>query len=288
LVETNIFLFTNKHFCSTIKFNMSNTHPYIGYKPEDYKMPFARFYNENIAPISLHAAQALSTGNLLPGSLPSLEQARTLANPGYTAHETGYSMEKGGAIRVAVLTNMPNVSPEMWDWWFGWHGCMDSRYKLWHPRAHRAARWQDGGSDVAYINRNSHIEEYIGSKMEKAAIQFKDPLQLGFQPDDISDKTRAVYICARLGYSRLPIDFGWLVHQIRATTTGAEMRSRFWMGGPHIAIRGNNLFAKTGSSLLQKTVKLPESQAKELLTHCAEEMAHLASFLPALYSEQSK
>jgi hypothetical protein len=93
-----------------------------------------------------------------------------------------------------------------------------------------------------------------------------------------------VFICARLGYTRWPLDFGWLVHHLRAVPGGAEMRSRFWMGGPHIQLRVPWLpvfFSKT----LQKTVCLPERQAVELLTHCSEEMNHLARILPGLYAE---
>jgi hypothetical protein len=37
--------------------------------------------------------------------------------------------------------------------------------------------------------------------------------------------------------------------------------------------------------LLQKVVRLPKKQLPNLLIHCAEEMQHLAAFLPQLYAE---
>jgi hypothetical protein len=38
----------------------------------------------------------------------------------------------------------PGVTPAMWSWWFGWHGCDTRRYKLWHSPAHLFAAWKDG------------------------------------------------------------------------------------------------------------------------------------------------
>lgn len=255
---------------------------YIGYRDGDRLQPWAKFFLDKTISIHPDAAMALGQCPMPKGSIPPIEQANTLVNPGYADVETGYTIEADGSIRVAIHTQMPRVSPAMWDWWFGWHGSVDSRYKLWHPKSHRAAAWQDGRADVGYIGRVSQIEEYIGTKLEKANIAFQYPASLGFSSADMADKTKAVFICARVGYTQFPIDFGWLVHQIRSTADGAEMRSRFWMGGQHIAIRGK--WAPSFlSQILQKSVKLPEQQAIDLLTHCSEEMNHLASFLPELY-----
>jgi hypothetical protein len=258
---------------------------YIGYRAADRLTAWAKYFQDHVKP-SIHpdAAKALAKGPLPQGSLPSIAQISSLLNTGYTDFETGYTLEKDGSLRVAVLTQMPHNTAAMWDWWFGWHGSQDSRYKLWHPTAHRSAVWADGRDDVAYIGRVSKIEEYIGKSLEKANIAFQDPRDLGLPAANITDPRAVVFICARLGYTRLPLDFGWLIHQIRHTDYGAEMRSRFWLGGPHIAFRGSWLPAYC-SKILQKTVRLPASQAIELLTHCSEEMNHLASFLPTLYAE---
>lgn len=258
---------------------------YTGYRAEDWATAWAKYFQENAQPV-IHpdAAEALKKCPLPPGALPSIEQVTSLLKPGYTDSETGYTRETDGSLRVAVLTKMPKVSPEMWDWWFGWHGCRDNRYKLWHPAAHVSAVWADGRDDHAYIGRVSQIQEYIGKSLEKANIAFHDPRELGFPGEEIADKTKVVFICARLGYTHLPLDFGWLVHQIRRTDEGAEMRSRFWMGGRHIELRGG-FFPKFLSKTLQKLARLPERQAIDLLTHCSEEMNHLAGFLPKIYSE---
>ncbi|HNM24040.1 MAG TPA: hypothetical protein PKL15_01370 [Saprospiraceae bacterium] len=255
---------------------------YMGYRPEDYLTPHARFFADVQPPLPEPARLALDKGALPAGALPPPERAAELLQAGYWPFETGYTLEPDGSQHVAVLTRMPGVQPTMWHWWFGWHGNLASRYKLWHPKAHRDARWADGEGDLGrYIGRTSLIEEYIGASMEKAAIRFIPPAELGLPEANEA----IVCICARVGYSRYPIDFGWLVHELRAIPGGAEMRSRFWMGGRYIQLRKKGRLAALASSILQKTIRLPEKQARELLTHCAEEMNHLASFLPALYSE---
>lgn len=263
---------------------MTTQATYMGYQTHDFELPFAKFFNETIAPIPANVAATLEHALPTPEAL-TLENAPKMAEKGYQTVENGYFLLPDGGLHVAVLTSMRDVTPPMWDWWFGWHGCEDNRYKLWHPAAHKSARWEDGRDDEAYIGRTSIIEEYIGDSLEKAAIQFVHPSMLGFSEAQTDDKAQAVYICARLGYPHLPVDFGWLIHQVRKTPFGAEMRSRFWMGGKHIQLRGENKLAQLVSAVLPKLARLPERQAQDLLRHCSEEMNHLAKILPDLYHE---
>jgi DAPG hydrolase PhiG domain len=257
---------------------------YIGYSQEDFVTPYSKFYQEQIDPIPLQVFKGLGQKKKEPDFVLTLENVTDLHLNEYHEVENGYTFLPDGSIQVSVLTDMPNVTPLMWDWWFGWHGSHDNRYKLWHPKAHQSAQWKDGREDLdEYIGRTSLIEEFIGNKLEKASIRFISPTELGFYENEVADKSKVVYICARTGYIQYPIDFGWLVHQIRATENGSEMRSRFWMGGEHIAFRTENKIGKFGSKILQKIVKLPEQQAIDLMRHCSEEMNHLAKFLPELY-----
>jgi hypothetical protein len=210
---------------------------------------------------------------------PFINKVLSLAS-GYGAVENGFCTHADGSATVHIHTEMPAVAPHMWHWWFGWHGSSSDRYKLWHPKAHVSARWLDGHPFESYIGRTSIIEEYIGQKLEKAAITFKDPCEFGLQ-----NTVDQVYICARLGYSQLPIDYGYLVHQVRKTSYGAEMRSRFYIGGPHIALRGSHIFGKLVSAIIRNIKTIKPSQAKALMLHCSEEMNHLAQILPDLYTK---
>lgn len=116
--------------------------------------------------------------------------------------------------------------------------------------------------------------------MLNGAIQFVAPAEMGCPPD--SDD--AVAVCARLGAGDAPVDVGWFIHHIRWTHGGAEMRSRFWMGGPHIAVRrAPGAASKALRPIASRIHGNPETSGRNLLVHCAQEMNHLAGFLPDLH-----
>ena len=272
-------------FAMYFKKKQMTTKKNVGFSPEDFKKSYGKYYDETIVALAPHVQYALEHAPFPAGTLPPFSEVTYLENEGYTDMETGYTVEADGSIHTAILTQMPGVTPEMWDWWFGWHGSQDSRYKLWHPKSHVSAVWEDGGEDVAYIGRNSIIEEYIGEEFTDGLIQFKSPTEFGFSFDAVKDPSKAVYICARAGHSKFPIDFGYLVHQIRAVEGGSEMRSRFWMGGKYVHVRREGILPDLASSFLQKQKLLPADFGRSIVIHCSEEMTHLAAFLPKLYSE---
>ena len=254
---------------------------YLGYRDDDADTPFGKFFKPEMAPLPQHVVEALQHGPQGGMALLALGDAASVADAGYQQTENGYGILEDGSLQVSVRTDMPGVTPAMWVWWFGWHGCDSRRYKLWHPRAHLSAAWKDGDVGARhYVGRWSMISEYIGSTLLNAAIQFVEPASMGL-PADSDD---AVAICARLGSGDAPVDAGWFVHHIRATSGGAEMRSRFWMGGPHIAVRNApGVASKTLRPIASRVIDTSEATARNLLVHCAQEMNHLAGFLPELY-----
>ncbi len=258
---------------------------YLGYRNEDADTPFGKFFKPEMASLPLHVVEALQHGPQGGMALLAYEDAASVADDGYQQTENGYGVLEHGGYQVSVRTDMPGVTPAMWSWWFGWHGCDTRRYKLWHPRAHLSAAWRDGddaGRQGAqrFIGRWSLISEYIGSTMFNGAIQFVEPVEMGCPPDDDD----AVSICARLGSSDAPVDVGWFIHHIRSTQGGAEMRSRFWMGGPHIAVRdAPGVASRAVRPIASRVLGTPETSARNLLVHCAQEMNHLAGFLPELH-----
>ncbi|HTX94434.1 MAG TPA: hypothetical protein VME67_06065 [Mycobacterium sp.] len=258
---------------------------YLGYRNDDANTPFGKFFNPEMASLPTHVVEALHHGPQGGMALLAFDDAACVANDGYQQTENGYGAFEDGSYHVSVRTDMPEVTPAMWSWWFGWHGCDTRRYKLWHPRAHLSAAWKDEDDGdrrgaQRYVGRCSLISEYIGSTMLNGAIQFVEPEQLGCPPD--SDE--AVAICARLGSADAPVDVGWFIHHIRSTEGGAEMRSRFWMGGPHLAVRNApDVASGAVRPIASRVLGTPETSARNLLVHCAQEMNHLAGFLPDLY-----
>lgn len=248
------------------------TRGYLGYRGDDVNVPFADLFNPDMAPLPEHVVQALEHGPQAEPVLPAFDGAHRLREDGYQQTENGYGTLRDNGFAVSVRTDMPGVSPDMWAWWFGWHGSDSRRYKLWHPRAHVSARWS--GPGTGYVGRTSLVEEYLGSAFTSAAIQFVEPATLG-----LAGLGADVAVCARLGSADLPVDVGWLVHHVRRIDGGAEMRSRFWMGGRHVALRGPGVLNRALRPLAAR--QLPDP--RDLMVHCAQEMNHLAAFLPQLH-----
>ncbi len=247
--------------------------------------PYARHWNTHMAPLPEQAREAIAHGPVAAALLPRLADATRLLSTGYDELENGFGLGDDGALHIAIRTDLPNVSPAMIDWWFGWHSEEPQRYKLWHPRAHVHAEW---GDDTAgrtgrdrYVGRVSFVDEYIGSEMSHVTIRFLPPAELGV--DDIDDSATAV--CARIGFAGQPLDFGYLIHHVRRVAGGAEMRSRFWVGGPHGAVRGAGGVGRLAARVVGRFVKPTLDNGRDLLVHCSQEMSHLASFLPTLYAE---
>ena len=249
---------------------------YLGYRTADADTPFGAFFNPDMAPLPADVVNALEHGPQAEPVLLGFDDLTMLLDGGPHQTENGYGRSADGGMHVSVRTEMLGVTPPMWEWWFGWHGSDSRRYKLWHPRAHVSAQWRDGGADGTFIGRTSLVREYLGSTYTKAAIQFVDPTVLGMRVPDSE-----IAVCARLGSADLPVDVGWLIHHVRPTADGAEMRSRFWMGGRHVAVRN-------GIGILNRAVRVVAQRQlpdpRDLLVHCAQEMNHLAGFLPELYA----
>jgi hypothetical protein len=255
---------------------------YLGYRNDDANTPFGKFFKPEMAPLPTHVVEALQHGPQGAMALSAFDRAAGVAEDGYQQTENGYGVLDDGGYHVSVRTDMPGVTPAMWSWWFGWHGCDTRRYKLWHPRAHLSAAWKDGrDGDRSYLGRWSLISEYIGSSLLNGAIQFVEPESMGCPPDSAD----AVAVCARLGASDAPVDIGWFIHHVRSTQGGSEMRSRFWMGGAHIAVRkAPGVASRAVRPIAARILGDPMVSGRNLIVHCAQEMNHLAGFLPELYA----
>lgn len=262
---------------------------HLGFSVEERRTrTFAKFWNPAMAPLPGHAVAALNHGPLAEALLPpACQAAQSLFGDGHKV-ENGYALAGDGGIRVVVRTDMPGVTPDMVDWWFGWHGDDAAKYKLWHPLAHVHAAWKSpqppgARGRAAYLGNTSFVDEYIGSRLLTGAIQFVEPRALGLTEPTLNDPAQAMAVCARTGLAAQPVDVGYLVHHVRAVPGGSEMRSRFWLGGRDIA--GRSPLGAAQAALARRFLKIGEGDARALLIHCAQEMQHLASFLPAMFRE---
>jgi hypothetical protein len=276
----------------------------LGFRDDERTRPFAHHFRRDVQPVQDHVRDALLAGKAPAQYGYDIDDAvRRLSAPGYHHMETGWTRIAHGTLVVSCRTDMPGVTADMWDWWFGWHSTDTARYKLWHPDAHQFATvGEDRSADRSltdrqrYIDNVSYVDEYVGATFARLAIRFVDPNTLGF-----TDRPGTTHICARVGTSDLPAAAGWLVHQVRPTDHGSEMRSRFFLGRtaildvpPHSV--SNPLAARVLTSGIGRIALAPAVAAvgririgdrfgHDLLHHCATEMNHLAGFLPNLYAE---
>lgn len=278
---------------------------YLKFRETDQAKPYAKFFRTTTRPLQPHVVEALVAGMAPTEYGYGVDVvADRITRPGYEPLETGWTRLDSGVYMVSVLTPMPNVTAAMWDWWFGWHGRETARYKLWFPDAHQfSALGEDRSGDGTltdrqrYVGNVSYVDEYVGGQLLRLAIRFLDPSRVG-----IVEAPGTTHICARVGLSTYPVAIGWLIHQVRPTVDGAEMRSRFFLNDTKLlalparalppggatriltSAAGRALGAATLRSRLASRL-MPSTLGPDMVFHCASEMNHLASFLPDLHAE---
>lgn len=255
--------------------------------------PYAKYWQPNMGELPEGAKDAVAKGAQATHMGFEFQELNQLLEAGYLPLENGYTYLDSGQLFVAAHTPMPGVSGKMIDWWFGWHGEESERYRLWHPQAHLRVNPKvsyESNSDLSckerYVGNVSYVDEYIGPKIHRLAIQFYSPEEFGFRTSEFEQAGIETIICARVGIPNLPINFAYLVHAIRRTEQGCEMRSRFWLGKLEFreALSGLPLSWVTKIPVLSKFALSPRL-GQEMLVHCAMEMRHLAGFLPDLYRD---
>ncbi len=189
-----------------------------------------------------------------------LEEVNLLLEPGYLSLETGYLRLKNNHLYIAVLTRMPRCKGKMIDWWFGYAGDTQ-KYQLWHPRDHIVGDWDEHWKPGHYIGASHLVHEYIGRDLVKLKITFRPPSEF-FDMKKFKEARVGAAVCANVGLLDETKPLGHLIHFVRDTDFGCEMRSRFWL------FEAEERF---GSALMQ---------------HCIEEMGYLADLLPDLYSKE--
>jgi hypothetical protein len=239
-------------------------------------------------PVPARIERACAQGSVSV-SFPCVSQAAQVVA---CAHgwEDAARRDTDGRVLVTCLTDMPGVTPAMIDWWFGWHLTHSERYRLWHPLDHVGCTVQEDRSACPidrqrYIGNVSHVDEYIGGRLMKLSIAFRDPAEIGLGSVDASASTT---IYGTTSDRVLGGQGGHLVHHVLRQGQGSQMRSAFWLGDiVHKHPWVQTLAASVLNTRAARQVLVPDRMAVNLLRHCAEEMNHLAGILPALYLQHS-
>jgi hypothetical protein len=193
------------------------------------------------------------------------------------------------SIQIGIETPMPNLTPEMVEWWFDWHPRRNDRYRVWHPTAHFGNGLLPApapGPKPSWGAVNFPDED-VGDGRMTIRAEFESPSGFGFAGDHLDDPAVGTIICARVGDRRM--SHTDMAHVFLREGEGLRLRSRFWIGlrvrprlsGPLSAAEG--AVQSLVSNRLIRTLAIPDAVGPGLARHCAEEYANLNAALPGLF-----
>ena len=218
-------------------------------------------------------------------TLPSRDSRHQVFNDSKNVEfESGVRRLRDGTVEVASLVSMPGVTSDMFRWWFSDYLQTTEHYRMWHPEDHVWMGWEH--KTLGKITGSHHlVHEYIGGDLMKLRIQFAWPQEiLGYDPTD----ENTVAICARVGELESSLNIAEMCHVARNTPSGAELRSRFWLGviSDREATGWQNfLLSLLANNPISRQFAVSETEGINLHKHCMEEMSYLADLLPAIYKE---
>ena len=218
-------------------------------------------------------------------TLPSRDNAYQVFNDSkHVEFESGVRRLRDGTVEVASLVSMPGVTSDMFRWWFSDYLQTTEHYRMWHPKDHVWMDWEH--KTPGEITGSHHlVHEYIGGELMKLRIQFTWPQEiLGYDPTD----ENTVAICARVGELESSLNIAEMCHVARNTPSGAELRSRFWLGviSDREAVGWQNLLLSLlANNPISRQFAASEAGGIDLHKHCMEEMSYLADLLPVIYKE---
>lgn len=174
-------------------------------------LPYAKFYDLPITPIPEEKLAVLAAGPIDPSLALKIEDRNDLFKPGYLPCEIGYCVMPNGTGFLANRTEMPGVTPEMFEWWFAWHSLEDLRYRIWDPEDHYYARQQmrEKTLDQSLPMRERtwgtvhHVLEDIGPGPDELVLEFRYPHELGYEEEKVGTDACAALICAN-GHGPVP------------------------------------------------------------------------------------
>ncbi len=218
----------------------------------------------------------------------SIHDRRKLQEPGLYPEKSGYFPLKEGGLLVAGNIPMPNVTAEMLQWWFAWHGLDPLRYAIWDPEDHfdvkldaegrRRALDPEVPMDQKTWGATHTVQESIGGPADEIVIMFTEPAKLGFDNANIGTEGCEFMVAANalMGAMKVPVVMVEAAGKVDGVMT---FKARFWVGY-HI-IDGEAKY------MLPPEVKLPDEIAMGLIGHNIKEFTHLGKILPQVYAEES-
>lgn len=256
---------------------------------QEKALPYAKYYDKDMAPIPEEDLAIINAGPIDPALALPIEDCARLLDEGYLPTETGFCVLPDGSGFAATKVFMPDVTPQMIDWWFNWHPLEGLRYAIWCPIAHvsisaKTPKAHLDSSGVPLSVRNIGKTHY---PIEGFDIKSAQPIEIAFYPPEVLGLTMeqihrspiqsfSIAACSTT-WGHLPINV--FFHSVREVPGGVEYRSRYWLNH---TIRHGKL---ARSKLPVPTREQNCYMARYNCIHSLTEYNNLASILPSLYHE---
>jgi len=245
--------------------------------------PLMKYYNMDIEPVPadlVEQVMKMTYSDNLPGT--PVEELNKMFDEGYTDSEFGFYTLPDGGTMFANLTPFPGVTPEMFDWWFAWHGLDSLRYTIWNKDEHYYCQTQnvEQALDTSlslrerFWDTQHEIKESIvpGGPAIPVRLHFVNPTELGFDGEKLKDYNGTI-ICT-------PGPPSLMIHFFRGTPEGGELRTRFYSG-----YRAANGVVERLPADPNRPSMGGDMGSRMMLLHNIKEYRHLAKILPSLYAE---
>jgi hypothetical protein len=223
-----------------------------------------------------------------PADALGVDELDRLLDPAPLAAETGWCWTPDHVGYVAVRTEMPGTTAEMWDWWFDWHQRDPLRYRVWYPEAHFGTTFREPRRRGAkpFWGAVHFPDEDIGTGRSVLRISFRAPSEFGFSTDALDDPRVGTIVGGFTGEVRRRARAGRIAHVFLNADDGLVLRSRFWVGSDLRPDLPGALGDAAGAVINRAPVRrllLPRELPRALGDHCAREYARMAALLPELY-----
>ncbi len=252
-----------------------------------------RYYKYYLRDMAAPSAETLAAITDVPGDAKDalrIEDRNLLFEKGNLPGEFGWWSMPDGTALIANRTFFPNVTGEMFDWWFAWHPIDRLRYAIWDPKDHYDVRLADPEKalDMRCSMRERHwgsvhyIWEDVGfGGVDLLRIHFRRPAELGYDEKYLDTAACNALVCANVtvyGNETAPDVPVVMTHFLRPVEGGSELRSRFWFGWQ----------IQDGKPVkcIPDGVTIPSFGPVALLRHNVTEFTNLAAILPLVYAEE--
>ncbi len=238
--------------------------------------PLYKYYELPIDPVPEDVAKQIMQMSYDSAEGMAYEDINKMFDDGYLPCEFGLFGNPDGGCMLANLTDMPGVTTEMFDWWFAWHGLDTMRYIIWDKDDHYYCQTQNVEQALndklslreRFWDTEHEIKEALldGQDPVPVRLHFVHPTVVGFDPEKFKN-FKGTIICTP--------GPAIMIHFLRPTENGSELRTRFFMG-----------YMATPNGV----IRVPEfpridDMGRAMLMHNVKEFTHLAKILPQVYNE---